>query len=79
MNHILARKNGFWSCSGHKTAAASVSGFWKGGFGCVRGGFGYGVTMLTIQAVGNGGIGHVEGFGGGGQGERNRRYWGDNW
>ena len=30
--------------------------------------------MLTIKAVGNGGGGKVEGFGGGGQGERNGRH-----
>ena len=35
------------------------------------GGCGYGVTMLMVEAVGNGGGGQVEGLGGVGKGERN--------
>ena len=38
------------------------------------GGYGYGFTMLTMDVVGNVGGGRVEGFGGGGQGERNVRF-----
>ena len=45
----------------------------RSGFGCSGGGCGYGVTILTIEAVGNGGGGWVEGFGGDGKGERNGR------
>ena len=76
---FLARKKGFWSYIGHKTAAAIVSYFGKGGFGCGGGGCGYGVTILTMEAAGNGGGGQVEGFRGGVQGERNGRHWNDHW
>ena len=45
----------------------------------VGGGCGYGVTILTTEAAGNGRGGRVEGFGGGVQGERNGRHWDDHW
>ena len=35
---FFAKRNGFWGYSGHKTAAAIVSDFGKGIFGCGRGG-----------------------------------------
>ena len=38
---------------------------------------GYSVTMLTMEVVGNGGGGQVEGFGGGGKGKRNGWHQGD--
>ena len=44
----------------------------------IQGECGYGVTMLTMEVVGNGGGGKVEGFSGGEKGERNGRQWGDN-
>ena len=34
---FLAKKNGFWSYSGHKTVAAIMSDFGTGVFGCDRG------------------------------------------
>ena len=34
---FLARKKGFLSYSGHKTAVAVVANLGKGGFGCGRG------------------------------------------
>ena len=43
------------------------------------GGVGYGVTMLTMEVVGNGGVGLVEGFVGCGQGKRNGRHPGGHW
>ena len=45
------KKNGFLSHSGHKIAAAIVSDFWRGGFGCDGGGGGYGFTILMVEAV----------------------------
>ena len=62
------------SYSSHKISAAIVLDFGKGRFGCGRGGRGYDVTVLTMEAVGDGGGVQVEGFGGGGKGERNRRH-----
>ena len=35
--------------------------------------------ILKMEAVGNGGVGQVEGFGGNGQGERNMLQGGDHW
>ena len=78
--HFFSEKNtAFPINSGHKTAAAIVSYFGRGGFSCGRGGCGYRVTMLTMQTVGNGGGGRVEGLSGGGKGERNGRQRDDNW
>ena len=51
-----------------------MSDFGKGRFGCGGGGCGYRVTILAMEAVGNGRGGLVEVFGGGGQGERNGRH-----
>ena len=77
--NFLARKNnGFLINSGHKTAAAIVSDFGRGGFRCGGGGCGYGVTMLTMEAVRNGGGGRVEGFSGSRKDERNGRQQDDN-
>ena len=45
----------------------------RGGFGSGGRWGGYGVTMLTMDVVENGGGGRVEVFGGGGKGERNGR------
>ena len=70
---FLARKNTrFLINSGHKTVAAIMSDFGRGGFHCGWGGVGYGITMLTMEALGNVG-GQVYGFRGGGKGERNGR------
>ena len=59
-------------------AAAIVSDFGRGEFHWGVGGCGYGVTMLMMEVVGNDGGGRVEGFKGGGKGERNGRQRGDN-
>ena len=64
---------GFSSHSGHKTAAAILSDFGRGGFGYGGGGCGDGITMLTVEAVGIGGGGRFEGLRGGEKGERNGR------
>ena len=50
-----------------------MSDFGKGGFGLRWGEFGYIVTTLTMEAVGNGRREQVEVFGGGGKGEINGR------
>ena len=52
-------------------------GFWGGQIWLRRGGCGYSIMMLTMEAVGNGEGRRVEGFGVGGQGERNRQHWDD--
>ena len=56
-----------------------VPDFGKSGFSCGRGGCGYGVRMLMMEAVGNGGGRRVDVSGGGGQGEINGRHRDDNW
>ena len=58
---FLARKNTrFLINSDHKTASTIVSGFGTGGF--FSAGDGYGVTIMMMEAVGNGESGRVEGF-----------------
>ena len=53
---------------------AIVSDFGKGGFGCDGGGGGDGVTILKMEAVGNGRGERVKVFVGGGKRERNGRH-----
>ena len=58
-----------------QNSSGDCVGFWEVRIWLRQGrGCGYGVTMLTMEAVGNGGKEKVEGFGGDGKGEINGRH-----
>ena len=60
---FLAIKNtGFLINSGHKIAAAIVSDLGGAAFVAVGGGCSYGIIILTMEELGNGGGGRVEVF-----------------
>ena len=49
-----------------------MSDLGRDNFGCGGGGCGYGFSILPMEAVGNGGEGKIEGFGGGGKAKINK-------
>ena len=78
-DNCFSEKKEFCCYSIHKIVEAILLDLGRDIFGCGGGGCGNGIAMMTMELMGNSGGGRVEGFGGGGNVERNGRQRDDNW
>ena len=71
---LFPKKNQVFETQRPQNSSCFCVGFWVGQIRLRQGGYGHGITMLIVEAVGIGGGGRVEGLGGGRKGKRSGRH-----